>query len=187
MADETPKSPEGAAPQGAHASTEAAGHGGSGGLPQFDPHWWAGQIFWLVIIFVALYVALSKVLLPKVGNAIDAREGKISGDIADARRLKQEAEAQAAAAAEDMAQARAKAHKVAAEAKAKSAAASSERQAAEEAKLNERLNAAETEIRAARDKAMGNVKTIAVETAQAIIEKLTGDTVTAADVQAAAK
>jgi hypothetical protein len=28
MADETPKSPEGAAPQGAHASTEAAGHGG---------------------------------------------------------------------------------------------------------------------------------------------------------------
>ncbi len=179
---ETPPSPDGA-PQAGSASTEA--QGGSGGLPQFDPTWWAGQIVWLAVIFAVLYVVLAKVLLPKVTRTIDAREGKISGDIADARRLKQEAEAQAAAAAEEMAQARSKAHKVASDAKAKSAAAAAERQGAEEAKLNERLNAAEAEIRAARDQAMGNVKTIAVETAQAIVERLTGVAASAADVEAA--
>jgi F-type H+-transporting ATPase subunit b len=130
---------------------------------------------------------LTKVLLPKVGRAIDEREGKIAGDIADARRLKEEAEAQAQAAAAELAEARAKAHKTAADAKAKATANAAERQSVEEAKLNARLATAEAEIRAARDQAMGNVSAIAVETAQAIVEKLTGEKVTKTAVKAAAK
>jgi F-type H+-transporting ATPase subunit b len=185
MADQASPSPDGAAPQGATASTEVPGGGGSGGLPQFDPTWWAGQVVWLVIIFAALYMVLSKVLLPKVAHAIDSREGKIAGDIADARRLKQEAEAQAAAAAAEMAEARAKAQKVASDAKAKANAEAAERQGVEEAKLNQRLAIAEAEIRSARDQAMGNVKTIAVETAQAIVERLTGGAASASDVETA--
>ncbi len=174
MASETPN----------QASTEAPG-GSSPGMPQLDPTWWAGQIVWLVLIFLALYLVLAKVLLPKVTRTLDAREGKIAGDIADARRLKAEAEAQAAAAAAEMADARGKAHKMASDAKVKAAAQAAERQAVEEAKLNERLTAAEAEIRSARDQAMGNVKTIAVETAQAITEKLTGQAASAADVESA--
>jgi F-type H+-transporting ATPase subunit b len=185
MAD-TPPSPDSAAPQATGASTEAQG-GASGGLPQFDPTWWGGQIVWLALIFLVLYLVLAKGLLPKLGKTIDEREGKISGDIADARRLKQEAEAQAAAAEAELAEARSKAHKTAADAKAKAAANAAERQAAEEAKLNERLATAEAEIRAARDQAMANVSTIAVETAQAIVEKLTGEKVTKTAVKAAVK
>lgn len=183
MAD-TPPSPDGAAPQATGASTEAQG---SGGLPQFDKTWWGGQIVWLALIFLVLYIVLAKGLLPRLGKTIDEREGKISGDIADARRLKQEAEAQAALAEAELAEARSKAHKTAADAKAKAAANASERQAAEEAKLNARLATAEAEIRAARDQAMGNVSTIAVETAQAIVEKLTGEKVTKTAVKAAVK
>jgi F-type H+-transporting ATPase subunit b len=185
MAD-TPPSPDGAAPQATGASTEAQG-GASSGLPQFDPTWWGGQIVWLALIFLVLYLVLSKVLLPKLGKAIDEREGKISGDIADARRLKQEAEAQAQAAEAELADARAKAQKTATDAKAKAAANAAERQHAEEAKLNARLATAEAEIRAARDQAMTNVSAIAVETAQAIVEKLTGDKVTKTAVKAAVK
>lgn len=184
MAD-TPPSPDGATPQATAASTEA--QGASSGLPQFDPTWWGGQVVWLALIFLVLYLVLSKVLLPKVGRTIDEREGKIAGDIADARRLKEEAEAQAVAAEAELANARAKAHKTAADAKAKAAASAAERQAAEEVKLNERLATAEAEIRAARDQAMGNVSAIAVETAQAIVEKLTGEKVTKTAVKAAAK
>jgi len=168
------------------ASTEAPG-GSAPGMPQLDPTWWGGQIVWLALIFLVLYLALSKVLLPKLGKAIDEREGKISGDIADARRLKQEAEAQAKAAEADLADARAKAQKTASDAKAKAAATAAERQHAEEAKLNARLATAEAEIRAARDQAMSNVSAIAVETAQAIVEKLTGDKVTKTAVKAAVK
>ena len=168
------------------ASTEAPG-GSAPGMPQLDPTWWGGQIVWLALIFLVLYLVLAKVLLPKLGKAIDEREGKISGDIADARRLKQEAEDQAAAAAAELADARAKAQRTAADAKAKASAKAAERQSAEEAKLNARLATAEAEIRAARDQAMTNVSAIAVETAQAIVEKLTGDKVTADAVQAAVK
>jgi F-type H+-transporting ATPase subunit b len=185
MADHPPPSPEGVAPQGATASTEAAGQGGSGGLPQFDNSKWAGQIVWLLIIFAVLYVVLARVLLPKVGGTIDAREGRIAGDIADARRLKQEAEAQAAQAQVEMNEARAKAQKLGSDAKAKSAAQAAERQKAEETKLNERLAVAEGEIRTARDQAMTNVRGIAVETAQAIVEKLTGTKASSADVESA--
>ncbi len=156
-------------------------------MPQLDPTWWAGQIVWLLVIFAVLYGVLAKVLLPKLGRAIDERESKISGDIADARRLKLEAEAQAKAAEAELADARAKAQRTAAEAKAQAAANATERQGVEEAKLNARLTTAEAEIRAARDQAMTNVSAIAVETAQAIVEKLTGDTVTADAVLAAAK
>jgi F-type H+-transporting ATPase subunit b len=168
------------------ASTEAPG-GSAPGMPQLDPTWWGGQIVWLALIFLVLYLVLAKVLLPKLGKTIDEREGKISGDIADARRLKQEAEAQAAAAEAELADARAKAQRTAAEAKAKAAANAAERQSAEEAKLNARLATAEAEIRAARDQAMSNVSAIAIETAQAIVEKLTGDKVAADAVQAAVK
>ena len=168
------------------ASAEAPG-GHAPGMTQLGPTWWGGQIVWLSLIFLVLYLVLAKVLLPKVGRAIDAREGKISGDIADARRLKQEAEAQAQAGEAELAEARGKAHKTASDAKAKAAANAAERQAGEEAKLNERLATAEAEIRAARDQAMGNVDAIAVETAQAIVEKLTGDKVTKTALKAAAR
>ena len=45
---------------------------------------------------------------------------------------------------------------------------------------------AETRIRAARDKAMGNVGAIASDTAKAMIEKLTGVKASAADTAALA-
>jgi F-type H+-transporting ATPase subunit b len=65
----------------------------SGGLPQLQFEHWGGQIVWLLLIFAVLYVVLSKGLLPRVSGAIDERGAKIAGDIADARRLKDEAEA----------------------------------------------------------------------------------------------
>ena len=166
-------------PEEAHApaatgeGTEAAGHE-SGGLPQFDTVWWPGQIAWLLLIFAVLYVVLAKVLLPKVGGAIETRNEKIAGDLAKARALKAEAEAQSAAAAAEMAEARAKAHRTAAEAKAKAAAEAASREAAEQAVIYKRTAEAEAQIRAAREAAMANVRTIAIETAQAITAKLTG-------------
>lgn len=160
-------------PAAAHATTEVEGHG-SGGLPQFDPAHWAGQVFWLLAIFLVLYLVLSKILLPKVGGAIDAREGKIAGDLAEARRLRDEAEAQSKAAAAETAGARARSQKLAVDAKAKANAEAAARQAAEEEKLNVKLAEAEASIAAARTQAMGNVRTIASDTAAAIIEKLTG-------------
>jgi F-type H+-transporting ATPase subunit b len=163
-----------------HESTGAAEHeGGSGGLPQFDPQWWPGQIVWLLIIFVVVMTFMRVFAVPKLGGTITARDEKIAGDIAAARRLKDEAEAQAAAAAAERAQARAEVGKVALEI----AAALAE----QEAKLAETTGAAEAGIAAERDRAMASVAGIASEIAQAMVQKLTGRAASAAELAQAAK
>ena len=59
-----------------HESTGADGNASGGGLPQFQFVWWPGQVVWLLLIFVVLYVLLSKLFLPRVGGTIliDLRE-----------------------------------------------------------------------------------------------------------------
>src|SRR5579864_7753156 len=113
------------------------------GLPQFQFQWWAGEIFWLVVIFGALFLLVSRVIVPRVGGTIAAREDKIGGDIGQARRLRDEAEAQSKAAADELAQARARAQKLAADAKAAAAAEASARQAEEDTRLAQVLAEAE--------------------------------------------
>jgi F-type H+-transporting ATPase subunit b len=157
----------------------------AGGLPQFDPQWWPGQIFWFLVVFLFVFLMMRFFFVPKIGGAIEERDGKIDGDIAAARRLKDEADAQAQAAAAETAKARAGAQKLASDARAAAQAEVAGKLAAEEAKLNEQTQAAEQRIRAARDTAMGNVKAIATDTAGAIVAKLTGQAASKGEIDAA--
>ena len=168
--------------EGAHA---AAGGHESAGLPQFDFSQWPGQIAWFLIMFFAVMAFIRFFAAPKVGGTIEAREGKIAGDIADARRMKDEADVQAQAAAAEAVQARAAAQKVGAEARAKAQAEIAARLAEEEAKLAATGAEAEARIAKAREAAMTNVAGIAADTAQAIVQKLTGKAATAAELAAA--
>jgi F-type H+-transporting ATPase subunit b len=163
-------------------ATTAPAEKSAGGLPQFDPQWWAGEAFWFVIIFVVVFALIGKVFTPRIAGTIGVREDKIAGDIGTARRLKEEAEAQAAAAAEDRAKARAKAQALASDAKARANEEIAESRAAEDAKLAESLAAAEVAIRAARDQAMSSVAAIAQDAASAIVERLTGQAPTSQEV-----
>ena len=62
------------------------------GMPQLDPTYWASQVFWLAIIFSAIYFLIAKIFIPKIKSNIDAREDKIRKDIEEANLLKEEAE-----------------------------------------------------------------------------------------------
>jgi len=158
----------------AHAQAAAPGAEGAGGLPQFDISMWPGQIVWALVIFAVLYVLFARVFVPRIADTIGDREDKIAGDIGDARRLRDAAKADMDAAAAEMAQARAKAHKVASEAAAEAKALAAARQAEEEARLAQVLSAAEARIAGARAEAMGHVRGIAVDAAQAMVARLTG-------------
>ena len=157
----------------------------SGGLPQFDFSWWGGEIVWMLVIFGILYLLFARVFVPRVGGAIAAREDKIGGDIGAARRLRDEAEAQSQAAAEELGQARARAQKLAADAKAAAGAETHQAQAAEEARLAQVLAEAEARIATARAEAMTHVRQIAAEAAEAIVERLTGEKAGAAEIERA--
>jgi F-type H+-transporting ATPase subunit b len=71
------------------------------------------------------------------------------------------------------------------DAQSEAKAAAAERQAIEEARLAETLSAAEARIAAARAEGMGHVRTIAIETAQAMIARLTGAEATSDEVERA--
>jgi F-type H+-transporting ATPase subunit b len=157
----------------------------AGGLPQFDVQWWPGQIVWFLIIFGVVLLLMRTVFVPKIGGTIEARDAKIEGDVAAARALRAEADAQATQAQAEMAQARGSAQAVAAEAKAAARAEIAAGLAAEEARVAETVAAAEARIQQARDEAMTHVRGIASETAGAIVERLTGASATAAEIEAA--
>ncbi len=44
-----------------------------GGLPQLKPENFAPQLFWLAITFFLLYLILSRVALPRIGEVIEER------------------------------------------------------------------------------------------------------------------
>jgi F-type H+-transporting ATPase subunit b len=168
-----------------HATTEAEGHGGGGGLPQFRFEQWGGQIVWLLLIFMVLYILLGRVFTPRLRKIIDERAQTISDAVEQARLVQTEAAEQARVAEAEVAEARARSQRVGLDARAAAAAEAAKRQAAEEAKLAEKIEEAETRIRAARDAAMTNVGTIASDTAAAIVEKLTGQAASKSDIEAA--
>jgi F-type H+-transporting ATPase subunit b len=155
------------------AHTEAdGGHGG--GFPPFEASTYASQLVSLAIAFVALYVIVSRIALPRVGAVIDARQHKIEGDLAAAQKLKDESEAALKAYEADLATARSRAQAIGAETREKLNAASESERKALEAKLAAKLADAEKTIAATRAAAMSNVRGIAADTAGAIVQRLTG-------------
>jgi F-type H+-transporting ATPase subunit b len=161
-----------AATAGQHTTTTAPA--AEGGLPQFEFQHWGGQIAYLLLLFAILYVLVSRVFAPRIRRVFDERARVIAEALASARTVQDEANAHAQAARQAVADARARAQRTAADAKARTAAESKERQAQLENELAAKLGEAEARIGAARDQAMANVAGIAGETAQAIVEKLTG-------------
>jgi F-type H+-transporting ATPase subunit b len=160
----------GAPEHGAHTEAE----GGNGGFPPFDSSTFASQLVSLVIAFVALYLIVSRIALPRVGSVIDARQNKIEGDLAEAQKLKDESEAALKAYEGELAAARSRAQAIGTETREKLNAASEAERKSLEDKLAHKLAEAEKTIAATRASAMSNVRGIATDAASAIVERLTG-------------
>lgn len=144
-------------------------------MPQLDFTTYVPQIIWLVITFVAMFLVMWKICVPKIGGALEARQKKIEQNLERAAELKAEAEAAIESYEKALAEARASAHdeivKVQADLKAK--------QDAEEAKLSESLQARIKEGEAAIDKALqdalSGLDAMAADVATAACERLTGE------------
>ena len=64
----------------------------SEGMPQLNPEFWVSQIVWLVITFGVLYLVLSKLILPKISNNLEARKSQILENIETAEKQREESE-----------------------------------------------------------------------------------------------
>jgi F-type H+-transporting ATPase subunit b len=159
--------------KGAAAHTGAEG-GPKAPFPPFQKDTFASQLVSLAIAFVALYLIVSRVALPRVGSLLDERQNKIDGDLAEAQTLKEETDRALKAYESELAAARSRAQAISTETREKlNAASDAERKTLEE-RLTLKLAEAEKTIASTREKAMSNVRGIAADAAAAIVQRLTG-------------
>jgi F-type H+-transporting ATPase subunit b len=144
------------------AHTEHPG-GGKPPFPPFNKETFASQLVWLAIFFIAIYLLMWKVAIPRIGGILEARRDRIAADLGEAGKLKEQSDAALAAYEKSLAEARNRAQQLANETRDKL-----------EAELAARIARAEETIAATRTAAMANVQGIAVETAAAIVERLIG-------------
>jgi F-type H+-transporting ATPase subunit b len=147
---------------------------GNHGFPPFQSEHFPSQLVWLTISFVLLYVLMSKIALPRIGAILAERNRLVSDDLAAAERLKEQSNAAHAAYEKALDDARNRAHTIASSTREQQAREAEVLHKRLEAQLNERFAAADQSIAKSRAVAMGSVRTIAGETASAIVERLIG-------------
>ena len=143
-------------------------------MPQLDVSTFAPQLVWLAITFVVLYLLMAKLGLPRVSAILDARRKRQDDDLARASELKAEAEAALAAYQKTIADARAEAQATIRERTERFAAEAAEQQRQLAQALGEQTKAAEREIAAAKERAFAEIRSVAVDVARSVTEKLTG-------------
>ena len=146
-------------------------------MPQFDPTWFVSQIFWLVLVFGALYWLMVKRALPKVTKTLEARAQRIQGDLDRAAKLQRDAEIAAETHEAAIAKARDEAREAIRAAQVATQADLDARQDKLSKELADQASAAEARIAEASKEAMASVREIAVETAQAAASHLIGGSV----------
>ncbi|MCS5608699.1 MAG: F0F1 ATP synthase subunit B' [Alphaproteobacteria bacterium] len=154
-------------------------------MPQFIMGDFAPQIVWLVISFIALYLLMARVALPRVAEVLETRHGRIANDLDQAAQLKNQAETVILEYEEALAEARGNAQSTIAQATLEAAQAAEKRNAEIAEALAVEAAAAASRIDAAKAEALAELRGVAAELALAAAERLLDAQVAQADVDVA--
>jgi len=168
-----------AEPAATTATTGAPGGHEPAGFPPFKLETFPSQLFWLVITFGFLFVVLWRVAGPRINAAITSRRGAINGAIAEASKARADAETAQGQYQAALTAARAKANALAEETRQKLNAEIAKAKADADAQAHDAMAAADARIAGTRETAKAAVGTAARDAAIAIVERLTGDKVSA--------
>ncbi|HJO74111.1 MAG TPA: F0F1 ATP synthase subunit B' [Rhodospirillales bacterium] len=144
-------------------------------MPQLDFSTYLPQVFWLVVTFIALFLIMWKIAVPRIANSLEARQKRIEDFLDRAADAKKEAEETLAAYELAMKEARAEAHDIIGQASKKIAEQAEAREAELTEALNRKFAESEADIQQAIDGAMDNVRDIAVDVAAEALGRLTGE------------
>lgn len=143
-------------------------------MPQLDPSVWPTQLIWLAITFIALYLIVWRIALPRISEVLEARQRKLDDDLKKATALKEEAETILAEYEKMRADAQASAHQVLQKAQDEMKA-EAERQGQDLAqRLGKQTEEAEARIGEAKSAAIASLEGTVKEVVAAATEKLIG-------------
>jgi F-type H+-transporting ATPase subunit b len=145
------------------------------------------QFFWLLLVLALIYFGIGRAMLPKIQSTVDAREKRITDDLAAAQAARTGAEQTEAAYRARIDASRVEAMQVAQAARQASAKTTEERVHAANVESADKISAAEARIRAAADAALADIESVAAEAARDMVQHLAGLSVTAGDAAKAVK
>jgi F-type H+-transporting ATPase subunit b len=154
-------------------------------MPQFDPSSFASQIFWLAVTFVALYLVMSRVVVPRIAEVLDTRRRRIETNLEKAEAVKKDAAQALATYEKAIDAAREEARGLIAEAGQRIAETAARQEAELIKNLARQVAESEAGIARAVDAAMGGVRQAAAEAAVDAAERLIGERIERAEAERA--
>ena len=143
-------------------------------MPQLAFETFVPQLVWLVITFGFLYLMMARVALPRIATVLDERRDRIADDLDQAEQFKLQTDDAIAAYEKALADARANAHEIAQATRDRLHEETERQRQSIEARLAEKIAAAEKQIAATKEKALGNVRAVAIDVAEAVVTELLG-------------
>ena len=154
------------------------------GMPQLNPEYWFSQIFWLIIFFIILYLAVSKIYLPKIKNNLDNREKKIRDDLSQAKDLKELSEKKNVEYLQLIEKAKKKIEKNIADSKIEIADKIEKKRENIENEIEVEITKAQKEIAKLKIDSVSDIKKISEDLTSEILEKIIGDKLNNSSVKA---
>ena len=146
----------------------------SGGMPQLNPEFWISQIFWLILTFGTLYLALSKLVLPKISDNLESRKSKILENIEAADKQREDCEVKYRAYEEFVSKSKLKAKAIFNQSREKAIKDINNKRDILDKQIDEEISKVEEEIKILRKNAHDKISKIAVETSSELIHKFLG-------------
>ena len=154
-------------------------------MPQLNINDFAPQLIWLAISFVLLYLIMSRLALPRVGQILEERSSRIAGDLAAAAKLREDTEKAIADYEQALADAKARAQAIAREARDEMTRDIERQRAEVDQTIAAQTTDAEKRINTMKEAALTHVGEIATDTAEALVARLLGKTVDRSELQGA--
>ena len=155
------------------------------GMPQLDPKYWASQAFWLILVFVILYISLSKFYLPKIKSNLDNRENKIKEDLENANKFKEQSEAKLKEYGLILDKAKKEVHKIHFDSKASLDKDIQSKKEIIEKEIEKEILKAQKEISELKKNSISSIQNISENITANIIENITGDKLNESSVKSA--
>ena len=146
----------------------------SGGMPQLDPEFWISQIFWLTITFGTLYIALSKLILPKISANLEMRKSQIQENIEAAEKQREGSESKLKEYDKIILKSKLDAKNIFRNAREKALKDINSKKEILDKQLDEEIDIAEKKIKMLRKGASERINKIAIETSSDLVKKLIG-------------
>ena len=146
--------------------------GSEAGMPQLDPEFWPSQIFWLILIFSALYLIIWKIFLPRITLSIENRKSRIVNDLSEAEKLKENAEKKLKEYNQIIENSKKEAKRIFEDSRKKLDQDIESKKQKFNIELEKEMSAVEKEIKDLKKTSLPNIRKIAAETSAEVIKKI---------------